>query len=125
MTGWQGKCYAEPANEDGKRTFFMNKSNINAAIKDMDEPNKNGAGAPNPSHSSPAMTLAGNRAIPTTVECIPSIVPFSCFGEISAIKARSTPVIIAVYSPYSTKTATITVWLEARAKPKYTHEKTR
>ena len=103
----------------------MKNSKIKAAANDIPEPNKNGAGAPNPSHSSPAMTLAGNRAIPTTVECIPSIVPLSCFGEISAIKARSTPVIMAVYSPYSTKAATITAWLEAKAKPKYTDEKTR
>jgi hypothetical protein len=74
----------------------MNNSNIKAAIKDMDEPNINGADAPNPSQNNPAMTLAGNKAIPTTVECIPSIVPFNSLGDISAMNARSTPVIMAV-----------------------------
>ena len=96
----------------------MKNCKIKAAANDIPEPNKNGAGAPKPSHSSPAMTLAGSKAIPTTVECSPSIVPFSCAGDISAMNARSTPAIIAVYRPYSTKTTTITAWLDPKAKPK-------
>ena len=76
--------------------LFMKKSNIKAAASDIPEPNTNGAGAPNLSHNNPAITLAGNSAMPTMVECIPSIVPFISLGEISAINARSTPVIMAV-----------------------------
>ena len=103
----------------------MKNSKIKAAADDIPEPNKNGAGAPIPFHNKPAMTLAGNKASPTTVECIPSIVPFNSTGDISAIYARSTPTIIAVYSPYNKKAATTTAWLEAMAKPRYTTEKTR
>ena len=66
-----------------------------AAAKDNHEPNTNGAGAPSQLHNIPAIMLAGSKAIPTTVECSPSMVPFSSAGDISAMNARSTPEIIA------------------------------
>jgi hypothetical protein len=47
----------------------------------------------------PAITLAGRRAIPATVDCRPSIVPLSSGEEISATYARYTPAIMAVYTP--------------------------
>ena len=74
-----------------------------AATADMEAPIINGTALPKDSHKKPQMTLAGSNAIPAIVECSPSMVPFSLPGAISAIRARSTPAVIAVKIPYKMK----------------------
>ena len=70
-----------------------------AEIKDKPAPKMKGTEALNVCHNKPAIKLAGKSAIPVRVECNPSMVPFNSGGDISATKALSAPVIMAVYMP--------------------------
>ena len=67
----------------GGFAFFMNIINMIAANRDNPAPNINGTAAPKVSHKTPAIILAGNKAMPAIVDCKPSIVPFSSGGVIS------------------------------------------
>ena len=77
--------------------FFINTTNITAAISAMTDPKINGiCGLSNAVHSPPAMILAGSSASPVMVAWSPSMVPFRWLGATSVTKALSAPDIIAV-----------------------------
>lgn len=105
--------------------FLKNMISKSAASKDIPAPNTNGTAVPKAFHKKPQIMLAGSKAIPVMVECSPNMVPVSSLGDISAIKARSTPAVIAVNTPYRIKMATKDNCLVEKAKPKYTMLKVR